>query len=191
MMTWWLAVPLLAVLITLGVLGALGVGSAMMLKRIANPQLPTKPRSRRRDAKWRRGEDLQRYPERLAALERQLEEAWRAASLQARHLKLKRVELEEKGSRAELVERYEKDLASLRERQESIEGVLATVWRTRSSLLLRVHLAVAARQRPELRNAGRRGLRRTAAARWPPRPPGRLGRAPAKPAAPRGESQEL
>ena len=99
---------------------------------------------------WRQGEDLKRYPRRLAELERQLEEQHEAAELQHEHLGNKLEQISAKEGREELVARYEGDLGLLERRTEVTQRVLGTVWKTRAILHLRVHLAIAARQRPDL-----------------------------------------
>jgi predicted nucleic acid-binding Zn-ribbon protein len=103
-----------------------------------------------RSDSWRQGEDLKRYPRRLAELERQLEEQHEAAELQHEHLGNKLEQISAKEGREELVARYEGDLGLLERRTEVTQRVLGTVWKTRAILHLRVHLAIAARQRPDL-----------------------------------------
>jgi hypothetical protein len=103
-----------------------------------------------RSDSWRQGEDLKRYPRRLAELERQLEEQHEAAELQHEHLGGKLEQIAAKEGREELVARYEQDLGLLVRRREVTQRVLGTVWKTRAILHLRVHLAIAARQRPDL-----------------------------------------
>ncbi|MFT5585360.1 MAG: hypothetical protein ACI9VR_002949 [Cognaticolwellia sp.] len=108
------------------------------------------PKETGRSDSWRQGEDLKRYPRRLAELERQLEEQHQAAELQHDHLGGKLEQLSAKEGREELVARYEQDLGLLVRRTEVTQRVLGTVWKTRAILHLRVHLAIAARQRPDL-----------------------------------------
>ena len=103
-----------------------------------------------RSDSWRQGEDLKRYPRRLAELERQLEDQHLAAEVQTVHLKGKLEQLAAKEGREELLARYEQDLGLLERRIEVTQRVLGTVWKTRAILHLRVHLAIAARQRPDL-----------------------------------------
>lgn len=120
-------------------------------KRLARAEparsIPVKPPVR--DHRWRQGEDLKKYPRQFEVLERRLEQAYEANLIQARHLAAKRSTMEDKG-REELVQRYSDDMEVLRERAQSTRRVLATVWKTRAILNLRVHLAIVARQRPEL-----------------------------------------
>ncbi|HJN72818.1 MAG TPA: hypothetical protein QGF58_02690 [Myxococcota bacterium] len=106
-------------------------------------------RNQRLDRSWRRGEDLRQYPRRLKELEDQLIGSHRAAQQQLQHLGLKASEMDEKG-RGDLAERYQADLDVLERRAAATRRVMATVWKTRAILHLRVHLAVAARQRPDL-----------------------------------------
>jgi len=94
--------------------------------------------------------DLDRYPARLAALEAQLERTLQAAESQHTELQAKRDKLADKPGRADLAARYDEDLGVLSAQSGTARRVLATVWRTRAILSLRVHLACAARQRPEL-----------------------------------------
>ncbi len=95
-------------------------------------------------------EDLQRYPERLEGLQLQLEGALRAGESQLLHLTAKRNEIAAKPGREALAERYTQDLALLEAQAKATQGVLATIWKTRAVLALRVHLAEAARGHPEL-----------------------------------------
>lgn len=106
--------------------------------------------SPRRQEDWKQGEDLKRYPRRLAELERQLEDQHSAAREQVQHLSVKHAEMAEKPGREELAGRYKHDLDAVEERSQTTRRVMATVWKTRAILHLRVHLAIAARQRPEL-----------------------------------------
>lgn len=103
----------------------------------------------RTDRQWRRGEDLKRYPRRLKELEDQLLGSHREAQRQLQHLGHKAAEMEEKG-RTDLAERYLADQDVLEKRAAATRRVAASVWKTRAILHLRVHLAVAARQRPDL-----------------------------------------
>lgn len=103
-----------------------------------------------RSEDWRQGEDLKRYPRRLAELEKQLEDQHEAAVEQHGHLQIKLEQIAAKPDRDELVARYEADLGLLTRRTEVTRRVLGTVWKTRAVLHLRVHLAIAARQRPDL-----------------------------------------
>ena len=108
-----------------------------------------KRHNQRLDKSWRRGEDLKQYPRRLKELEDQLLGSHRAAQQQLQHLSVKAAEMDEKG-RADLAERYQSDLDVLERRAAATRRVMATVWKTRAIQHLRVHLAVAARQRPDL-----------------------------------------
>jgi hypothetical protein len=99
---------------------------------------------------WREGHDLLRYPERLGDLEDRLADSYTAATIQATHLRSRGQSVGVKDDRAELVERYEFDAASLDTRALSMQRVLALVWRTRAVLLLRAHVAITARARPAL-----------------------------------------
>lgn len=104
---------------------------------------------RRRDTHYQQGEDLKRYPRRLRALEDKLQGSYEAAVEQLGHLTAKAEEMESKG-REDLAERYRNDLEVLENRASATQRVMATVWKTRAILHLRVHLAIAARQRPDL-----------------------------------------
>lgn len=94
--------------------------------------------------------DLVAYPERLAALEERLVERHGAVQDQLRVLTERRLALGAKPDRADLVARYEADIGHLDKRAASIRRVVTLVWRTRAILLLRVHLAVTGRRRPQL-----------------------------------------
>ncbi len=94
--------------------------------------------------------DLGHYPERLAALEDSLEQSLRAGESQSMHLAAKRRELAAKPDREELTRRYTEDLELLESQSQANKRVLATIWKTRAILALRVHLAEAARARPDL-----------------------------------------
>lgn len=113
--------------------------------------------------------DLLAYPQRLEALEARLVERHDAVQAQLRVLSERSVELAGKPDRADLVARYEVDIGHLDRRAASIRRVLTLVWRTRSILLLRVHLAVTGRRRPTLaglpKELSAHGADRTALAR--------------------------
>jgi len=94
--------------------------------------------------------DLQRYPERLEALQDSLEQSLRASESQAMHLTAKRNEIAAKPGREAIAQRYTTDLELLSVQSDATQRVLATVWKTRAILALRVHLASAARERPDL-----------------------------------------
>ncbi len=94
--------------------------------------------------------DLNAYPERLAALELRLIDRHGAVQDQLRVLTERRIDLGAKPDRADLVARYEEDIGHLDRRAASMRRVITLVWRTRAVLLLRVHLAVTGRRRPDL-----------------------------------------
>lgn len=99
---------------------------------------------------WRAGEDLMRYPDRLAELERRLVESHDAARAQAQHLRARGERVGAKDDRDALAERYAGDAAALDRRADGMQRVMGLVWRTRAVLLLRAHVAVTARARPRL-----------------------------------------
>ena len=99
---------------------------------------------------WVEGDDLLRYPKRLADLERKLAQGYNDALLQGNHLEERRTSLREKPGREAIAERYTSDHALLQRRAGSMRRVLGLVWRTRAILELRAHLAITARQRPNL-----------------------------------------
>ncbi len=116
----------------------------------ASKKVETHQSATSRTDDWRQGEDLKRYPRRLHELELQLEDQHKAAEFQHEHLSAKLEQIAAKPGREELVGRYEADLGLLTRRTEVTRRVLGTVWKTRAILHLRVHLAIAARQRPDL-----------------------------------------
>lgn len=148
-----MGVPLLphlvlgAILAVMAILAATGVGTVYLGWKASRKLIDTAKAPAR---KPQREPDLMRYPERLRLLEAELETAWRAAKNQARHLAERGEEIATKPGREDLVARYEEDQRLLEARASSTGRVLGTVWRTRAILLMRVHLAQAARQRPEL-----------------------------------------
>lgn len=99
---------------------------------------------------WKAGDDLLRYPTRLAELERKLQESLAAVEEQVEHLRSRRDRIAAKDDRSELMGRYDVDAAMLQRRTERMRRVMALVWRTRSVLLLRAHVAITARARPVL-----------------------------------------
>jgi hypothetical protein len=99
---------------------------------------------------WIEGADLLRYPARLDQLESELRASHVEAEQQAGHLKARQERLSGKDDRAELAARYEADAQMLERRTASMRKVMALVWRTRVILLLRAHVAITARRRPEL-----------------------------------------
>ena len=103
-----------------------------------------------RTISWREGEDLLRYPARLAGLSQQLEDSHSAVQEQQAHLRARREEVAAKEGRQGLVARYEADGELLRQRAAGMRRVLTLVWRTRATLRLRAHVAITARHRPEL-----------------------------------------
>ena len=103
-----------------------------------------------RDSSWLEGSDLERYPERLRQLEIQLDESLTAVQSQVEHLNEHHHEVQAKLGREELVGRYMEDVELLNKRAEHMRRVLGLVWRTRSLLTVRAHLAVTARRRPNL-----------------------------------------
>jgi hypothetical protein len=94
--------------------------------------------------------DLTAYPSRLEALELQLQEKIVLLDQQKTRLGTRLKELKGKGGRDDLTRKYTQDAMLLQNRQDSMRRILAQVWKTRSILLLRVHLAVTARQKPTL-----------------------------------------
>jgi hypothetical protein len=77
-----------------------------------------------------------------------LGDAYDAAQAQRAALETRVAELSGKVGRDDLISHYEHDLHLLEERSQSMCRVLALVWKTRAILLLRAHLAIAARQQP-------------------------------------------
>ena len=99
---------------------------------------------------WRAGEDLLRYPDRLGQLEARLVSSHGAAVDQATHLRVRGEKVAAKDDRGELAERYASDASALVTRGESMRRVTGLVWRTRAVLLVRAHVAITARARPQL-----------------------------------------
>lgn len=95
-------------------------------------------------------EDLYVCPRRLEALEARLGERLGAVGQQAGVLRARQAELEQKGRRDDLARKYADDLALLERRAAGMRRVLGLVWKTRSILLVRAHLAQTARRRPNL-----------------------------------------
>lgn len=94
--------------------------------------------------------DMTIYPTRLEGLELQLAERIRSV-VQQRSLLLARLqELQGKPGREDLSRKYTQDAGMLERRMEGMRRVLGQVWKTRAVLLLRVHLATTARQKPQL-----------------------------------------
>lgn len=106
--------------------------------------------SARRYPGWRAGEDLLRYPDRLAQLEARLIASHGAAVDQAEHLRSRGEKVASKEGRGELAERYASDASALLTRTASMRRVTGLVWRTRAVLLVRAHVAITARARPRL-----------------------------------------
>lgn len=102
------------------------------------------------DEQWAEGDDLLRYPRRLSELEAQLSASFLDVGRQADHLEGRLKGLEGKEGRQDITSRYKQDLALLEQRGRSMRRVLGLVWRTRAILELRAHLAISARQRPQL-----------------------------------------
>ena len=99
---------------------------------------------------WRQGEDLLRYPERLATMERTLQTSLAELEGQRAHLLDRRDKVAAKEDRVALASRYDEDAALLARRIDRVRRVLALVWRTRTVLLLRAHVAITARARPHV-----------------------------------------
>lgn len=160
---WWFYIFLLAMALVGGFgLGAWYVLDTVRQKQLANarskrvassPQpvaVPRRVKARRRPTEeWLAGADLLRYPARLSELETELQRSHRAAQEQLQHLSVKQAEVAAKG-REELAARYQQDREVLDRRAGATRRVMATVWKTRAILLLRVHLAIAARRRPQI-----------------------------------------
>ncbi len=146
-----LAVILIVALVSLLGLLAAGAGTVYgiwkLASRVGASLLPDRSE---RDPEPPALPDLSHYPERLAALEDRLEQSLRAGESQSMHLAAKRRELAAKPDREELTRRYTEDLDLLESQSQANRRVLATVWKTRAILALRVHLAEAARARPDL-----------------------------------------
>ena len=95
-------------------------------------------------------EDLQAYPRRLERLEGQLGERIEAVEEQEQVIVARLGDLAVKEGRQDLAKKYQQDVQLLTRRSQSMRRVLGQVWKTRSILLLRVHLAMTARQKPQL-----------------------------------------
>ncbi len=96
------------------------------------------------------GMDLLAYPRRLAELQDRLVERHRAVQQQLQLLSARRDNVRAKGDRDDLIKKYEADVVMLDRRAESMRRVMGLVWKTRAVLLLRVHIAITARRRPNL-----------------------------------------
>jgi hypothetical protein len=142
---WWIAG-------ILALTGAVAYGGLKVTGSLgAKPQIdPKGSRKGLGDESWLRGEDLKTYPRRLLELERSLERVLESARGQRTHLEGKQREMSAKEGRDDLVQRYTEDIDALDARMAAMRRVLGTVWKTRAILHLRVHLAIVARQRPEL-----------------------------------------
>lgn len=95
-------------------------------------------------------DDLYACPRRLEALQARLAERLAALNQQAGVLRARQVELGAKGRRDDLTKKYDEDLALLLRRSDGMRRVLGLVWKTRTILLVRAHLAQTARRRPAL-----------------------------------------
>lgn len=143
-----------AFLVILLVMAAVGIGSIFgawkLVTSIGDKALPRDGQGAPGATSALEVPDLRRYPERLEALQDALEQSLRAGESQTMHLTAKRNEIAAKPGREEIAQRYAQDLALLETQAQANRRVLATVWKTRAILALRVHLAEAARARPEL-----------------------------------------
>ncbi len=144
-MFWWIA----AILMLTGIVALGGLWATGALGQAPQISPGRKPRQLDNEG-WLRGEDLKVYPRRLLELERTLDRSHGHAVEQMKLLRSKQSAMEAKEGRADLAERYRHDIEALDRRMEAIRRVLATVWKTRAILHLRVHLAIVARQRPDL-----------------------------------------
>lgn len=99
---------------------------------------------------WFRGDDLLRYPRRLGELQHRLVEQHQEALDQAGHLHARRAELSGRDDRQALAQRYADDAGLLARRAERMARVLGVVWKTRALLVLRAHVAITARRRPQI-----------------------------------------
>jgi hypothetical protein len=141
---WWIAG-------ILALTGAVTVGGLWLTGGLgARPEIGPRKADRLPDESWLRGDDLKSYPRRLMDLERSLERVLESATNQRQHLETKQREMSAKDNRDDLVERYTQDISALDARMAAMRRVLGTVWKTRAILHLRVHLAIVARQRPQL-----------------------------------------
>ena len=116
--------------------------SRLPLPRRRRPELPPS------EPEPEEGADLLAYPRKLEALEDALELRHRAVQDQLQLVHERALEISVKAGREELLRRYAEDEALLKRRAEGMRRVLGLVWKTRSILLLRVHLAITARRRP-------------------------------------------
>lgn len=96
--------------------------------------------------------DLYACPDRLDTLERQLLDRLGGVREQQRRIRQRRAEVAEKPGREDLVRKYDQDALLLDRRAASMARVAGDLWRTRSILRLRAHLAATARERPDLGN---------------------------------------
>ncbi len=145
--------------ILLGIVAGGGVAVWMLVRRLNGRSLPggrdgvistTAQRVLPRDDAFFRGDDLLRYPRRLGELQLRLVEQHDRAREQGAHLRERRAELAERPDRAELAKRYADDAALLDRKAERMSRVLGLVWKTRTLLVLRAHVAITARRRPQL-----------------------------------------
>jgi hypothetical protein len=153
------AIPLFVTLGLAFVAGAVGLGAAFTWAAVragrrafgaspAPPALAGPGSAAGRPAAI--ADDPDAVPRRLAELEARLRAALAEARDQSRHLRGRRDRVAQKGDRPEIVARYEDDAALLDRRADGMERVMVLVWRTRSVLSLRAHLAATARLRPDL-----------------------------------------
>lgn len=94
--------------------------------------------------------DLTVYPARLEGLEAQLAERVRSVEQQRGVVEARLTDMQSKGGREDLTQKYSRDADVLARRMEGMRRVLGQVWKTRAVLLMRVHLASTARQKPDL-----------------------------------------
>lgn len=142
------------VTILVGVVGAVAASALVVLQRmrrvLLRPERPALP-GPTPGVPAVKTSDLLDYPRRLQELEQQLDARLGAVQAQIGVLYARRQEVGAKAGRADLASRYDQDLGLLIQREGSMRRVLGLVWKTRAILLLRVHLAITARQRPPLR----------------------------------------
>lgn len=103
--------------------------------------------------------DLRVYPARLEGLEAQLAERVRSVEQQRGVVEARLADLQGKGGREDLSRKYGRDSEVLARRMEGMRRVLGQVWKTRAVLLMRVHLASTARQKPDLEDLPDPGYR--------------------------------
>jgi len=103
-----------------------------------------------RDDAFFRGDDLLRYPRRLGELQQRLADQHGDALQQAARVDAHHADLADRPDRTELARRYADDAALLRRRADRMARVLGLLWKTRSLLVLRAHVAITARRRPQL-----------------------------------------